>query len=281
MGEPFAEGHLALLIDPRDRRYLVRLAAGKAFHTHIGMLPYDAIIGQEDGCRVLTVSGHEMTVLRPTLADYILKMKRTAQVIYPKDIGPILVYADIFPGAKVVEAGAGSGALTMSLIRAVGEQGKVVAYDVREDLASQAALNIKEFLGETKNFTLKYADIYEDIAERDVDRFILDLPEPWQALPTVGVSLRQGGILLSYLPTVLQVHQLYQALSRDPLFDFIESFEVIQRPWYMAPTSARPVHRMVAHTGFLVRALRCAPKKGYQPPAPGGDLNAEAEDAIV
>ena len=267
MRETFAAGQLALLIDPKERRYLVRLGEGKAHHTHIGAVPHDAIIGQEDGCRVLTQTGHEMTVLRPTLADYILRMKRSAQVIYPKDVGPILVYGDIFPGARVIEAGAGSGALTMALVRAVGEKGRVVAYDIREDLSAQAARNIKEFLGDTPTFTLKFGDIYEGVEERDFDRVILDLPEPWRALDTVGKSLRQGGILLSYLPTVLQVHQLHQALSRDDRYDFIESFEVLLRPWYMAPTSARPVHRMVAHTGFLVRALRCAPRQGYRPPA--------------
>ena len=281
LGKPFVEGDLALLIDPRERRYLVRLKKGQSHHTHIGAVPHVAIIGLEDGCRVVTQTGHEMTVLRPTLAEYTLKMKRSAQVIYPKDVGPMLVYADIFPGAKVLEAGVGSGALTMALLRAVGEHGRVVGQDIREDLGSQAVKNVKEFLGDMPNFSLTFGDVYEGTAETDFDRVVLDLPEPWRALDTVGTCLRQGGILLSYLPTVLQVHQLYLALARDVRYDFIESFEVLLRPWYMAPTSARPVHRMIAHTGFIVRALRCEPRKGYQPPAEEeGDLAVEsAEDA--
>jgi tRNA (adenine57-N1/adenine58-N1)-methyltransferase len=261
VAKPFAEGDLALLIDPKDRRYLVRLVKGRSFHTHLGAVPHDEIIGQEDGARVHSQRGHELTALRPTYAEYVLKMGRGAQVVYPKDTAAMLMAADIHPGARVVEAGAGSGALTIALLRAVGPSGSVTTYELREDWAAQAAKNVREFLGETPNFTLNLGDIYGPIPERDVDRVVLDVPEPWQAINTVGESLRQGGLFVAYLPTVLQIHRLYQELAADGRFDFVEAFEVIQRPWHLAPTSARPVHRMVGHTGFMVKAVRCAPRK--------------------
>lgn len=260
MARLFAEGDLALLIDPRGRRYLVTLVAGRSFQSHRGVLPHESIIGQEDGCRLRTLTGEEFIVLAPTLSDYILKMPRSAQVIYPKDIGPILVYGDIFPGATVVEAGVGSGALSLAILRAIGPTGKLVSYEIRDDHAAQARRNIPAFLPQTKNHTLRLGDLYEGIEERDVDRMVLDLPEPWRAIPVAADALRSGGILISYLPTVLQLHQLHQTLARERRFEFIEAFEVLERPWYLARTSARPVHRMVAHTGFITRAVRCAPR---------------------
>ena len=261
----FVEGDLALLIDPKDRHYLVKLGTGRAFHSHLGAVPHEAIIGQEGGARVYTQSGHEITVLRPTLADYTLKMKRQAQVIYPKDIGPILVHGDIFPGAQVLEAGVGAGALSIALLRAVGPMGHLTTYEIREDLATVALKNIREFNADTANFTLKIGDIYQGIEERGFDRVVLDVPEPWMAINTVGESLGMGGIFLSYSPTVLQIHHLHQSLTDDPRFDFIEAFEVLHRGWHLAATSARPNHRMVGHTGFVLRALRCQPRTRARP----------------
>lgn len=258
MARRFAEGDLALLIDPRGRRYLLTLVAGRAFHSHLGALPHGSIIGQEDGARLRTAQGDEIVVLAPTLADFILKMPRSAQVIYPKDIGPILVHGDIFPGASVVEAGVGSGALSIALLRAIGPSGRLVSYEIREDLAAQARRNIPAFLPEARNHTLRIGDLYAGIEEREVDRMVLDLPEPWRAVPVAADSLRSGGILVSYVPTALQLHQLYMALAQEPRFDFIDAFEVLHRPWHLARTSARPTHRMVAHTGFITRAVRCA-----------------------
>ena len=267
MAEGFADGDLALAIDRRGRRYLMKLGLGKVFQCHLGFLPHEEIIGREDGCRLQTHSGHEVVLLRPGLADYILNMPRSSQVIYPKDIGPIWVHADIYPGATVVEAGTGSGALTMALLRAVGPAGRVVSYDVREDLAAQAARNIQGFMPGIENLMLRQGDIYEGIQERDVDRVVLDLPEPWRAVGVAAEAMREGGVFLSYLPTVLQVHQLYQAMAAEPRFDLFESFEVLHRPWHLGPTSARPAHRMVAHTGFITKAVRCAPRRMAAPEA--------------
>lgn len=277
MAERFAVGDLAILIDHRERRYLVKLGTGRVFSTHVGALPHDQVIGQEEGCRLLTHSGHRMLALRPTLADYILKMPRSSQVIYPKDIGAILVHADIYPGAVVLEAGIGSGALTLALLRAVGPTGRVVSYDVREDLAAQALRNIHGWMPGVENFALLIQDVYEGVQEREVDRLVLDLPEPWRAVPVAAGALRPGGILLSFLPTVLQIHHLYQALTADPHFDLIESFEVLHRPWHLGATSARPAHRMVAHTGFITKAVRCAPRPAT--PAAGLSGNAKEEEA--
>ncbi|MBF8299541.1 MAG: tRNA(1-methyladenosine) methyltransferase-like methyltransferase, partial [Dehalococcoidia bacterium] len=154
-------------------------------------------------------------------------MKRQAQVIYPKDLGPILIHGDIFPGAHVLEAGVGAGALTLVLLRAVGPQGHVTTYEIREDLAAVAARNVKDFMGDAPQFTLKIGDVYAGVGERNIDRVVLDVPEPWQAIDTVGKCLHTGGIFISYLPTVLQIHRLQQELSKDPRFDFIEAFEVL------------------------------------------------------
>ena len=265
MPKLFSEGDLALVVDNKNRHHLIKLGPGKVFHSHQGLLAHEEIIGREDGSRLKTHSGREMVVLRPGLADYILKMGRSAQVIYPKDIGPMLVAADIYPGASVLEAGLGSGAMTLALLRAVGPTGRVVTYEIREDMGSQAQRNIEAFMPGVQTFQVKYRDVYEGVDEREVDRVILDLPEPWRMVPIAAEALRSGGIFLSYLPTVLQLHKLYEALAQDPRFDFIEAFEVLQRPWHLAPTSARPEHRMVAHTGFITKAIRCAPRASHRP----------------
>lgn len=249
----FSAGDLVLLVDRKQRRYLVTLAAGKSFHSHAGTLDHDALIGSGEGRRVRTSGGAELVVLRPTLADYVLKMKRGAQVIYPKDIGPILVYGDVFPGAAVVEAGVGSGALTMALLRAVGPAGTVTSYERREDHAAQASANIAAFCGEVANHVLRLADISEGIAEREVDRVLLDLPEPWTVVEAAGDALVAGGILLTYLPTVPQVQRAVDALVAHG-FGFCETFEVIHRGWNVDGMSVRPDHRMVAHTGFITVA---------------------------
>lgn len=253
MSRSLAAGELVLLVDRKQRRYLVTLEAGRTFHSHAGTLAHDALIGGEEGRRVRTSGGAELVALRPTLADYVLKMKRGAQVIYPKDIGPILVYADVFPGARVVEAGIGSGALTMALLRAVGADGHVTSYERREDHAAQAQANIAAFCGEVANHVLCIADVSAGIAERDVDRVLLDLPEPWDVVPAAAGALRAGGILLTYLPSVPQVQKAVDAMAAHG-FGFRETFEVLHRGWNIDGLSVRPDHRMVAHTGFLTTA---------------------------
>lgn len=250
MSRPLAAGELVLLVDRKQRRYLVTLEAGRTFHSHAGTLGHDELIGGGEGRRVRTSGGAELVALRPTLADYVLKMKRGAQVIYPKDLGPILVHADVFPGADVVEAGIGSGALTMALLRAVGPTGRVASYERREDHAAQARVNIAAFCGDAANHVVHVADVSDGIAERDVDRVLLDLPEPWTVLPAAGASLRPGGILLTYLPTVPQVQKAVDAMQTHG-FGLLETFEVLHRGWNIDGLSVRPDHRMVAHTGFL------------------------------
>ena len=194
-------------------------------------------------------------------------MPRGSQVIYPKDLGNILVMADIFPGAVVVEGGLGSGALTSALLRAVGPEGRVITYEVREDMVKKALSNIGVLAPGTSSHTLRMGDIYQGIQERNVDRVVLDVPEPWHVVPSAAQSLAMGGILLSFLPTILQVHRLADALSTDTRFQLIETVEVLLRPWNVTQRSVRPAHRMVAHSGFYhhgpqVRAPRHAGQCG-------------------
>ena len=261
----FRDGDLVLLVDSRNRRYMFKLQAGQSFHSHHGGLPHDLIIGRSDGARVRSPVGHEVVAMKPTLADYILRMSRSSQVIYPKDLGPIVVFGDIYPGATVVEAGVGAGALSLALLRAVGSAGRLITYEIRSDLAAEALRNIQAFTPDVPNFLLKAGDITQPIEDREMDRMVLDIPEPWRAVDTAAKALRLGGILLCYLPTVLQIHQLWQILYNDPRFEFFESFEFLQRPWHLGPSSARPTHRMVAHTGFITRVTRCEPRTRKRP----------------
>ncbi len=255
MNAVFSDGDLVLMVDAKGRRYLVHLHSGEKFHSHAGSFSYDEVVGSSEGVTVRSSGGQVFRIVRPTLGDYVLKMKRGAQVIYPKDIGPILVWGDIFPGARVLEAGLGSGALTMALLRAVGEQGSVVSYEMREEHASQALANIKMFLGDCPNHQVRIADIYDGIEETDLDRVMLDLAEPWWAVPHVASSLRLGGVLLTYLPTVPQLEKCSDAM-RAGGFAFVETFEVMHRGWNIDGRSVRPDHRMVAHTGFLTVGRR-------------------------
>jgi tRNA (adenine57-N1/adenine58-N1)-methyltransferase len=183
------------------------------------------------------------------------------QIIYPKDIGAVLVAADIFPGARVLESGLGSGAMTMAILRAVGPTGQVFSYEVQEDTIKKAIKNIHATVPNTENLTVRAANLYDGIQDKELDRMVLDVPEPWEAVGYAAEALIPGGIFLSYLPTILQVHRLVEALNQEPRFDLVESFEVLQRPWHVTRRSVRPVHRMVAHTAFLTTARKCAPGK--------------------
>ena len=259
-GVGFAVGDLALLIDRKGRRYLITLAAEGVFHSHVGTLPHGDIIGRPQGDWVRTSMGSVLLAVKPTLADYVLEMPRSSQVIYPKDLGNILVMADIFPGALVVEAGLGSGALTAALLRAVGPEGRVITYEVREDMVKKGQRNVAVMVPDTSRHTLRMGDIYQGIEERNADRLVLDVPEPWQVVPWAAQALAMGGILLSFLPTILQVHRLVEALSADTRFQLIETVEVLLRPWSVTQRSVRPAHRMVAHSGFITTARRCMPR---------------------
>ena len=273
----FRDGDRALLVDRKGRKYLLRLDGSGEFHTHLGGVPHDDIIGLTEGSWVKTARGHNLLAVKPTMADFILNMPRIATVVYPKDLGAILVYGDIFPGARVVEAGTGSGALTMTLLRAVGETGWVVSYDTRADMIERASANVSDMLPVHPNLTLKQADVYEGIDEQGLDRIVLDLPEPWHVVPHASKSLVPGGILVSFLPTVLQIHELTQVLRQQQTFQMIETFEVLIRTWSVTGRSVRPAQRMVGHTGFITTARRCSPRSGGQSEAPS-DERGDAVD---
>jgi tRNA (adenine57-N1/adenine58-N1)-methyltransferase catalytic subunit len=258
---PLEAGERVLLIDPRDRRYLVTLGTGKQFHSHLGIIDHDDLIGSPEGARVRTSGGSRMLALRPTLAEYTLKMKRGAQVIYPKDVGLILVYADIYPGATVLEAGTGSGSLTLALARAVGPEGRVISYEVREDHHERAVENVTTWYegcgGKPDNIELRLGDIFEGIPEAGLERMVLDLPEPWRAVGPTTASLASGGLFCCYLPTVPQVSQTVETMRRSG-FGFIDTFEGLVRTWNIDGQSVRPDHRMVAHTGFIITGRKLA-----------------------
>lgn len=245
-------GEQVLLIDRKKRRYLVTLEEGGEFHTHSGFIPHEQIIGQAEGAPLRSTRGATFTAFRPTLSDFVLKMPRGAQVIYPKDLGPILMLADVFPGARVLESGVGSGALSMTLLRAGAE---VTGYEIRADFAARARKNVESFVGPelAARYRIEERDCYEGIDEEQLDRVVLDLPEPWQVVGHAEKALRPGGILVAYTPTIIQAVQLRERLVPSG-FELAETLEVLHRGWNIDGTSVRPDHRMVAHTGFLTHA---------------------------
>jgi tRNA (adenine57-N1/adenine58-N1)-methyltransferase len=279
MARVFAAGDRVLLVDAKRRRHLITLAVDGQFHTHSGVLEHGSLIGEEEGVVGRTTLGAKLTAVRPTLSEYVLEMPRGAQVIYPKDLGPILMLADIFPGARILESGVGSGALTLALLRAIGPTGHVTGYEIRDDFARRAQLNVEGFLGPDVPLDVEVRDIYEGIdlgpsagkgegaSEREggevdrggFDRIMLDLPEPWRVVKHAEQALHAGGIMLAYLPTIGQVARLREELV-DSAFGMVESLEVLQRTWHVDGQSVRPDHRMVAHTGFLTHARLLAPR---------------------
>ncbi len=252
----FADGERVHFIDKKGRHYPLTLCKRKVFQFSGETIPHDDIIGREDGAAVTFSRGSRFVVVRPTLAEHILKMPRGAQVIYPKDVGMILIWGDIYPGAKVVEAGIGSGALTMALLRGVGERGIVISYEIREDFSKVALNNIRSYMGKTDNLILRHSDVYDGIGEEDIDRVILDLPEPWRVAGHAAKALREGGIFLCYLPTTLQVASVVESLKESGVFTHIETIETLLRTWHVEESSVRPDHRMVAHTGFITVARK-------------------------
>ena len=257
MSRPLQPGERVLLFDSKGRRYLVTLAEGGEFHTHSGPVPHAELIGAEEGTTVRSSRGARYVVVRPTLAEVVLKMPRGAQVIYPKDLGPILMMADVFPGARVFESGLGSGALSMTLLRAGAE---ITGYELRPDFAARARANVAGFLGPAAldRYHISVRDAYDGMDEQGFDRMVLDLPEPWRLVKPAEEALRPGGILVSYLPTIGQVSTLRDVLARSG-FGMAETVEILQRSWHVEGQSVRPDHRMVAHTGFLTSARLLVP----------------------
>lgn len=266
MSRPFRTGERVILADSKGRRYLLALSEGGSFHSHTGIVEHDGVLGREEGITVRSTTGARYTAMRPTLADFVVEMPRGAQVIYPKDLGPILVLADIHPGVRVLEAGVGSGALSLALLRAGAD---VVGYEVRPDFAERARANVAAFLGEevlAARFRLEVVDVYAGIAERDLDSIVLDLPEPWQVVKHAESALRPGGIFLGYTPSIVQVAQLREVLSTSR-FELAETVEFLARTWHVEGQAVRPDHRMVAHTGFLTSARLLGPVPGGLKPA--------------
>jgi tRNA (adenine57-N1/adenine58-N1)-methyltransferase len=254
---PFEPGERVLLIDSRGRRFLVRLQVGGMFHFHGGAVPHDLILGSEEGTVVHSTTGAGLVCLRPTLADFVLKMPRGAQVVYPKDVGAILVEADIAPGTSVLEAGTGSGALTIALCRATGPEGRVVSYEARADFHQHAGANLETYFAKLPEWLdLRLGDVREVASTGETfDRVVLDLPEPWAVLEEIGQAVRAGAILCTYLPTTNQVQEAVLALEAAG-FSEPHTIEVLVRSWHVTKRSVRPDHRMVAHTGFITVARK-------------------------
>lgn len=254
---PFRVGDRVQLTDSKGRHYTLTLTEGGEYHTHRGGLAHDDLIGRPEGSVVTSVGGSTYLALRPLLPDYVLSMPRGAQVIYPKDAAQIVMWGDIFPGARVLEAGAGSGALTCSLLRAVGPAGRVSSYEIRDDHAEHAERNVVKFFGEKpENWSLTVADLATH--EGEVDRVVLDMLAPWDQLPNVAAHLVPGGVLTVYVATVTQLSRVTEALREQQCWTEPESWETLMRPWHVVGLAVRPDHRMVAHTAFLLTARRLA-----------------------
>ena len=284
-------GERVHLVDKKGRQYALTLKAGDIYHFSGETIPHDELIGKPDGTVVTLSKGKRFLALRPTFGEYVLKMPRGAQVLYPKDLSLIPMWADVYPGARVFEAGTGSGALTMALLRAVGPTGLVVTYEARDDFARTALTNIERYMGPVSTLMPCRKNAYEgiDVLEdgRLFDRLVLDLPEPWQVVADGASVLGSGGSDLSFVPSIPQVMQTVDALERTSVFGMIETFETLLRTWSIQGRSVRPDHRMVAHSGFLTVARKVEegwwsrPSKTVEAEAAGeqDDEAHEGEDA--
>ncbi|MEO7270296.1 MAG: tRNA (adenine-N1)-methyltransferase, partial [Knoellia sp.] len=253
---PFAEGERVQLTDAKGRLHTITLAPGKQFHTHRGYLQHDDLIGSPDGSTVSNTAGLQYLALRPLLSDYVMSMPRGAAVVYPKDAGQIVTFADIFPGAVVVEAGVGSGALSMSLLRAVGESGKVHSFERREDFAAIAMANARTYFGaDHPAWTVTVGDLVEALPQNvepgTVDRVVLDMLAPWECLDVVGEALAPGGVLICYVATATQLSKVAEAMRDAGNWTEPSAWESLVRGWHLEGLAVRPEHRMHGHTGFL------------------------------
>ncbi|NKX49359.1 tRNA (adenine-N1)-methyltransferase [Arthrobacter deserti] len=260
---PLRPGERVQLTDEKGRMNTITLTPGGAFHTHRGFLPHDDLIGAPEGCVVTNTIGHKYQALRPLLSDFVLSMPRGAAVVYPKDAGQIVTMADIFPGARVVEAGVGSGALSISLLRAVGDGGYLHSYERREEFADIARGNVETFFGGPHPaWSVSIGDFQDEVVKKEqpgsVDHVVLDMLAPWECLDAVATVLAPGGVWINYVATVTQLSRTAEAIRADGRFTEPASWESMVRGWHVEGLAVRPDHRMVAHTGFLLTARRLA-----------------------
>ncbi|GAA1080179.1 tRNA (adenine-N1)-methyltransferase [Nocardiopsis composta] len=260
---PFGDGDIVQLTDPKGRMHTITLKAGTAFHTHRGRLDHDDLIGSPEGSVVRSTSGTAYVALRPLLLDFTLSMKRGATIVYPKDAAQIVAQADIFPGARVIEAGAGSGSLSSWLLRAVGDRGKVYSFERREDFAAIARENVRRYFGEVPAaWELTVGDLNERLAgpdaPADIDRVVLDMLAPWECIGPVAEALIPGGLFCAYVATTTQVSRVVEELREHGSFYEPHAWETMVRNWHVEGLAVRPDHRMIGHTGFLVTARRLA-----------------------
>lgn len=279
---PLVAGDRVQLTDPKGRMHTITLVAGKEFFTHKGSMAHDALIGMPEGTTVTTTGGVTYLALRPLLSDYVLSMPRGAAVVYPKDAGQVVHMADIFPGARVVEAGVGSGALSMSLLRAVGDQGLLSSYERRQDFADIARGNVESFFGGPHPaWRVTVGDLATSLEETDVDRVVLDMLAPWDCLDAVSRALVPGGVLICYVATATQLSRTAEAMREQGTFTEPDAWESLVRGWHLEGLAVRPQHRMVGHTGFLVTTRRLAdgvaPPLRRRRPAKGASAESSAE----
>ena len=266
---PFREGDRVQLTGPKGRLHTITLRADGELHTHHGVLRHADLIGQPDGSVATNSAGHDYLALRPLLRDFAMSMPRGAAIVYPKDAAQIVMQADIFPGATVVEAGVGSGALSLALLRAIGDDGRLVSFERREDFAEVARANVETFFGETPaTWDVVVGDLAEQLPVQfepgTVDRVVLDMLAPWECMDVVADALTPGGVVICYIATATQLSRVAEYIRGTGLFTDPDASETMVRGWHVEGLAVRPDHRMVAHTGFLLTARRLAP--GAIPP---------------
>lgn len=271
---PFVEGEWVRLSDAKGRKHNIRLEVGKEFSTKRGQLRHDDIIGHPEGIVITSTLDGKYQVFRPLLSEYVVSMPRGAAIIYPKDAAHIVTMADIYPGARVVEAGAGSGSLTAYLLRAVGSEGTLGSYEIREEFAETARANVEQILGgEVPGWTLTVGDVREVMSEPEIDRLVLDMVDPWTCVPLAAERLVPGGIICAYVATTTQLSLFVETLRADGGFTEPAAWETLQRTWHLEGLAVRPDHKMIGHTAFLVTARRMAPGvsslEKTRRPAPG------------
>jgi tRNA (adenine57-N1/adenine58-N1)-methyltransferase catalytic subunit len=282
---PLRAGDRVQLTDPKGRMHTITLTHGQQFHTHRGYFGHDDVIGRPEGWVVTNTAGVEYLVLRPLLSDFVLSMPRGAAVVYPKDAGQIVAMADVYPGARVVEAGVGSGALTMSLLRAVGDGGSVHSYERRPEFADIARANVETFFGGPHPaWQLTVGDLATSITDAAVDRVVLDMLAPWECLDAVAPVLVPGGVVICYVATATQLSRVAEAVREDGRFTEPAGWESMVRGWHLEGLAVRPEHRMVGHTGFLITTRRladgmAAPLRRRRPAATTRDGGEEVEQA--